>query len=213
METRINKIKQYFDTSAFDSEESVRTHICYPVLRELGWDVESPVHLIPEYKVSNLRVDIALCRSPGKPAARSRHRKLQPVSEGAKSFYQYKINGEIQQDRYAIVIYLKVLDYIITEFGRFEELKLQPINHPAASGRGINMGFVSRSVRRKRRGIDPIEIKPKEKSFSWFRVSDVRGEEGNSHKGETQNAIAKLQNLVAYQLKRTNDIQQSHQNR
>ena len=336
METRINKIKQYFDTSAFDSEESVRTHICYPVLRELGWDVESPVHLIPEYKVSNLRVDIALCRSPGKPvvfievkapgkcspkgqkqvfeyaageggipmiiftdgdewhfynsygsgpydsrkvkslwltkdntdeciecfsrylqyervkserafddlrwdhkqtiaaeeaksiipkawnllvdddeddmlidiinekvkeisdgahvpekadvvaflqslkaeysptkttgkpAARPRHRKLQPVSEGAKSFYQYKINGEIQQDRYAIVIYLKVLDYVIAKFGRFEELKLQPLNRRKSRslGSGYQMSEDKREI--------PVEEKLKTQlpnSKIWLHTS------------------------------------------
>ncbi|MDD9972431.1 MAG: type I restriction enzyme HsdR N-terminal domain-containing protein [Candidatus Poribacteria bacterium] len=67
MENLINKIKQYFDTGAYDSEELVRSHICYPVLRELDWDTESPVHLIPEYNVRNLRVDIALCHSPKEP--------------------------------------------------------------------------------------------------------------------------------------------------
>ena len=67
MESLINKIKQYFDTGAYDSEELVRSHICYPVLRELDWDTESPVHLIPEYNVRNLRVDIALCHSPREP--------------------------------------------------------------------------------------------------------------------------------------------------
>lgn len=67
MENLIDKIKQYFDTGAYDSEELVRSHICYPVLRELDWDTESPVHLIPEYNVRNLRVDIALCHSPKEP--------------------------------------------------------------------------------------------------------------------------------------------------
>ncbi len=67
MENLINKIKQYFDTGAYNSEELVRSHICYPILRELGWDTESPVHLIPEYNIRSLRVDIALCHSPREP--------------------------------------------------------------------------------------------------------------------------------------------------
>lgn len=305
MENLINKIKQYFDTGAYDSEELVRSHICYPVLRELDWDTESPVHLIPEYNVRNLRVDIALCHSPREPvifmeikapgkcspqgqeqvfeyAARqggipmiiftdgdewhfynsygsgtydskkvksiqltkdnidecmeyfSRYlqyeqvksghafdylrqdhdlvrsantakskipeawerlvdeedlliemivEKVKDVSEGryaprkadvvaflqslkaenrpvkttgssiarpprresqtfsgeSKPFYQYKINGEIHQDKYAIVIYLKVLDYIITKFRRFEELKSQSLNR--RKSRSLGSGY------------------------------------------------------------------------
>ena len=305
MENLINKIKQYFDTGAYDSEELVRSHICYPVLRELDWDTESPVHLIPEYNVRNLRVDIALCHSPREPVVfieikapgkcspqgqdqvfeyaarqggipmiiftdgdewhfynsygtgtydskkvksiqltkdnidecieclsrylhyeqvksgqsfdnlrrdydqvrsankakskipeaweqlvdeedlliemiiekvkeisdggyapkkadviaflqslktesrpaktmgssitRPSQRKSQPVSEGPKPFYQYKINGEIRQDKYAIVIYLKVVDYIITKYGRFEELKFQPLNR--RKSRSLGSGY------------------------------------------------------------------------
>ena len=314
MENLINKIKQYFDTGAYDSEEVVRSHICYPVLRELDWDTESPVHLIPEYNVRNLRVDIALCHSPREPVifmeikapgkcspqgqeqvfeyaarqggipmiiftdgdewhfynsygtgtydskrvksiqltkdnidecteyfsrylryeqvksghafdnlrqdhdlvrsantakskipeawerlvdeedlliemivekvkdvsegryapkkadvvaflqslkaenrpvkttgssiARSPRREAQTFSGGSKPFYQYKINGEIHQDKYATVVYLKVLDYIITKFRRFEELKSQPLNQRKSRslGSGYQMSEVKRQI-------------------------------------------------------------------
>lgn len=320
MENLINEIKQLFGAGAYDSEESVRSHICYRILRELGWP-ESPLHLVSEHKVRSLRVDIALCHSPKEPvvfieikapgkcspqgqeqvfeyaarqggipmiiftdgdewhfyfvygtgnydskkvktirltkddtdkctecfqryleydqvgserafdnlrrdyeqvrsankaksripeaweqlvdqedsliemiiekvkeisggghapkksdvvqflqsleqknrqakpigtsAAQRRDRKSQPVSGGLKPFYQYKINGEIQQDRYAIVIYLKVLDYIITEYGRFEELKLQPLNR--RKSRSLGSGY---QMSKDKREI-PIEEKLK----------------------------------------------------
>ena len=67
MDKLINTIRQYFDTGSYDSEEAVRTQICYPILHELGWDTRSPVHVVPEYKVDNLKVDIALCHSPREP--------------------------------------------------------------------------------------------------------------------------------------------------
>ena len=70
MDSLINTIRQYFDTGSYDSEEAVRAQICYPILRELGWDTHSPVHVVPEYKVDNYkkkRVDVALCHSPKEP--------------------------------------------------------------------------------------------------------------------------------------------------
>ncbi|MYH69215.1 MAG: hypothetical protein F4147_03610, partial [Gammaproteobacteria bacterium] len=67
VENLINKIRQYFDTGAYDSEESVRTQVCFPILRELDWDTDSPVHLRTEFPVSKLKVDIALCHPPKEP--------------------------------------------------------------------------------------------------------------------------------------------------
>ena len=67
MENLINTIKQYFDTGSYDSEQAVRSQICEPILQELGWDMRSPVHVVHEYKVDNLKVDIALCHSPREP--------------------------------------------------------------------------------------------------------------------------------------------------
>lgn len=67
MESLIDTIKQYFDTGSYDSEEAVRAQICYPILQKLGWNTHSPVHVVPEYKVDTLKVDIALCHSPREP--------------------------------------------------------------------------------------------------------------------------------------------------
>ena len=67
MEKLINIIKQYFDTGSYSSEEAVRAQICYPILQNLGWDIYSPVHVAPEYRVDNLKADIALCHSPNEP--------------------------------------------------------------------------------------------------------------------------------------------------
>ena len=36
-------------------------------MKELGWDTHSPVHVVPEHRVDNLKVDIALCNLPKEP--------------------------------------------------------------------------------------------------------------------------------------------------
>ena len=67
MEELVGTIKQYIGAGSYDNEEAVRAQICYPILQALGWDMQSPVHVVPEYKVHNLKVDIALRRSVEEP--------------------------------------------------------------------------------------------------------------------------------------------------
>ena len=89
--------------------------------------------------LQSLKTESRPAKTMGSSITRPSQRESQPVSEGPKPFYQYKINGEIRQDKYAIVIYLKVVDYIITKYGRFEELKFQPLNR--RKSRSLGSGY------------------------------------------------------------------------
>lgn len=68
MEKLIQTIQQNIIKGSYRTEEAVRAQICYPILRELGWDAYSPAQVVPEYGIDRLRVDIALCHPPEKPA-------------------------------------------------------------------------------------------------------------------------------------------------
>ncbi len=67
MKNLINNIRKHFNANHYLSEEAVKSRICDPILRELNWDINSPIQVVPEYKIDNLRVDIALCVSYAKP--------------------------------------------------------------------------------------------------------------------------------------------------
>ena len=67
MKNVIEDIKQHLKKDSYSNEEAVRSQICYRILQELGWKTSSPVQVVPEYSINNLRVDIALCSSPNKP--------------------------------------------------------------------------------------------------------------------------------------------------
>ncbi|MCH9845778.1 MAG: type I restriction enzyme HsdR N-terminal domain-containing protein [Alphaproteobacteria bacterium] len=57
----LQNIIKNFNAQKYRSEESVRLQICYPILRQLGWAVDDPHHLEPEFSINNnRRVDIAL---------------------------------------------------------------------------------------------------------------------------------------------------------
>ena len=68
MEKLIQTIQQKIIKGSYRTEEAVKTQICLPILRELGWKVDLPEHLVYEYGIDRLRVDIALCHPPEKPA-------------------------------------------------------------------------------------------------------------------------------------------------
>jgi len=47
------KIKQYLQQGAYENETHVRETIVRPILRELGWDIEDPQQLQPEYRLKD----------------------------------------------------------------------------------------------------------------------------------------------------------------
>ena len=89
--------------------------------------------------LQSLKAENRPVKTTGASRVRSPRRESQTFSWGPKPFYRYKINGEIYQDKYAIVVYLKVLDHIITKFRRFEELKSQPLNR--RKSRSLGSGY------------------------------------------------------------------------
>ena len=66
--------------------------ICNPVLRALGWDVDDPFKVMPEYKVGNLRVDIALNTS---------HKREPVIFIEVKAVGKCSASGEEQLFHYA----------------------------------------------------------------------------------------------------------------
>ncbi len=56
----LETIKEYYHQGAYRKEEAIRSQICYPLLEKLGWNPVSPLQMVPEFPVENLRVDIAL---------------------------------------------------------------------------------------------------------------------------------------------------------
>ena len=63
MEDLLKDIKHYFNNGVYGSKESVRSQLCYDILKELGWNTSSPEIVKPGFSVGNLRVDIALFNS------------------------------------------------------------------------------------------------------------------------------------------------------
>ena len=75
IETIQQRIRQH-GASLRENEIRTRVALIDPLLQALGWDVADPVLVTPEYPVRGGRVDYALLRPDGKPAATVEAKKL-----------------------------------------------------------------------------------------------------------------------------------------
>lgn len=62
----ISSLKDRLGVGSFSNEQTVSINIILPVLRRLGWDIETPGYVCPQYSLENLKVDYGLKISQGK---------------------------------------------------------------------------------------------------------------------------------------------------
>lgn len=67
LQSRIERIVDLIQKGQIASEAEVISGIISPVLRELGWDIDDPTVVKPEFRVESLAVDRALFTEPHRP--------------------------------------------------------------------------------------------------------------------------------------------------
>lgn len=72
------------------NETRTRYALIDPLLRALGWDVEDPTQVVPEYSLAANRADYALLRADGKPAVIVEAKRLnRPLADGLDQSIAY----------------------------------------------------------------------------------------------------------------------------
>ena len=62
----ISSLKKRLGKGSFSHESAVSMFVILPVLKYLGWDIETPGYVCPQYSLENLKVDYGLKISRGK---------------------------------------------------------------------------------------------------------------------------------------------------
>ena len=89
VETLRARIKAHGDLLG-QNETRTRYALIDPLLRALGWDVEDPTQVVPEYSLAANRADYALLRADGKPAVIVEAKRLnRPLADGLDQSIAY----------------------------------------------------------------------------------------------------------------------------